>query len=442
CFLCDGPYRANECPKKGRLTALIQEDDQRREEAKIGSLQFLNAVKAKVHVPKDAPDGTMYMETIIEGQPIKALVDTGATNNFISKDMAKRLCLKAYRGGGYIKVVNSKAKPLIGLAKDVGMKVGYWDGSVSLSIIPMDDYDLVLGMEFMDQVKAIHIPYANSLCILEEGKTCMVPCTRSNKGTKTLSAMQLDKSLKRNEETYLAALVENGPEADPKPKDLPMQVEKVLEDFHNVTPIESPKKLLPRWEVDHHIELITGQQPFTPNVVATWYTGSSPVAYKIAKTWQEQSDITYAYLEKANKHMKKRADKKRKPQEFQNGDLVLIKLQPQNYKAFRSLHKGLVRRYEGPFLIVRKVGKVAYMVELPPKLKLHPVFHISLLKPYHSDKENPDRGESKRAPPIVTTSYEKEVEYIITERIVRKKRVPSYTEFLVKWKGLPKNEAS
>ncbi|GAV67228.1 gag-asp_proteas domain-containing protein, partial [Cephalotus follicularis] len=193
CFLCDGPHRANECPKKGRLTALIQEDDQRREEAKMGSIQFLNAVKAKVHVPKNAFEGTMSVETIIGGQTIKALVDTGATNNFISKDMANRLCLRAYRGSGYIKAVNSKAKPLIGIAKDVGMKIGHWDGLVSLSIIPLDDYDLVLGMEFMEQVKAIPIPHANSLCILEEGKTCMVPCTMSNKGTKKLSAIHLDK---------------------------------------------------------------------------------------------------------------------------------------------------------------------------------------------------------------------------------------------------------
>ncbi|GAV89136.1 LOW QUALITY PROTEIN: gag-asp_proteas domain-containing protein, partial [Cephalotus follicularis] len=192
CFLCDGPHRANECPKKGRLTALIQEDDQRREEAKMGSIQFLNAVKAKVHVPKNASEGTMSVETIIGGQTIKALVDTGATNNFISEDMANRLCLRAYRGSGYIKTVNSKAKPLIGIEKDVSRKIGQWDELVSLSIIPLDDYDLILGMEFMD-VKDIAIPHANSLCILEEGKTCMVPYTRSNKGTKTLSAIHLDK---------------------------------------------------------------------------------------------------------------------------------------------------------------------------------------------------------------------------------------------------------
>ncbi|GAV59405.1 gag-asp_proteas domain-containing protein [Cephalotus follicularis] len=116
----------------------------------MGSIQFLNAVKAKVHVPKNAFEGTMSVETIIGGRTIKSLVDIGATNNFISEDMANHLCLRAYHGSGYIKAVNSKAKPLIGIAKDVGMNIGQWDGLVSISIIPLGDYDIVLGMEFMD----------------------------------------------------------------------------------------------------------------------------------------------------------------------------------------------------------------------------------------------------------------------------------------------------
>ncbi|RVX03567.1 hypothetical protein CK203_027943 [Vitis vinifera] len=45
---------------------------------------------------------------------------------------------------------------------------------------------------------------------------------------------------------------------------------------------------------------------------------------------------------------------------------------PQQFKSLRSVHKGLVRRYEGPFPILGKVGKVSYRVELPRRLKIHP----------------------------------------------------------------------
>ncbi|KAL6340436.1 hypothetical protein AAG906_006099 [Vitis piasezkii] len=63
----------------------------------------------------------------------------------------------------------------------------------------------------------------------------------------------------------------------------------------------------------------------------------------------------------------------------------------QQFKSLRSVHKGLVRRYEGPFSILRKVDKVSYKVELPSRLKIHPVFHVSYLKPYHEDKDDPSQ---------------------------------------------------
>ena len=72
-------------------------------------------------------------------------------------------------------------------------------------------------------------------------------------------------------------------------------------------------------------------------------------------------------LREAVKKMKKWVDKKRRHAEFQVGDLVLVKLIPQQFKSFQKVHKGLVRKYEGPFPILGWVGKVFYKVELPPR---------------------------------------------------------------------------
>ncbi|RVW76146.1 Transposon Ty3-I Gag-Pol polyprotein [Vitis vinifera] len=189
-------------------------------------------------------------------------------------------------------------------------------------------------------------------------------------------------------------------------------------------------------------ELATGQQPLTPHTLTIDYTGRSPAAFKFAKGWHEQADIARSYLDKATKKMKKWADKKRRHTEYKVGDMVLVKLLLQQFKSLRPVHKGLVRRYEGPFPILGKVDKVSYKVELPPRLKIHPVFHVSYLKPYHEDKDDPSRGLSKRAPTAVVTSYDKEVEHIIADRIIRRRGVPPTTEYLVKWKELPESEAS
>ena len=40
-----------------------------------------------------------------------------------------------------------------------------------------------------------------------------------------------------------------------------------------------------------------------------------------------------------------------------------------------------VRRL-GPFVIIEKVGLSAFRMELPPSMKIHPLFHISLLEPH------------------------------------------------------------
>nr|GFD36558.1 hypothetical protein CTI12_AA187700 [Tanacetum cinerariifolium] len=44
--------------------------------------------------------------------------------------------------------------------------------------------------------------------------------------------------------------------------------------------------------------------------------------------------------------------------EFEVGDQVMVKLLPQQFKSLRKVHKGLIRRYEGPFPVIGCVGKV------------------------------------------------------------------------------------
>lgn len=104
---------------------------------------------------------------------------------------------------------------------------------------------------------------------------------------------------------------------------------------------------------------------------------------------------------------------------YQVGGLVLVKPLPQQFKSWRKVHKRLVRKYEGPFKITKRILKVSYQWELPSWLKIHSVFHASCLKLYHEDMEDPSRGLSNRAPTAVVDSCDKEAEYIIADRTVR-----------------------
>lgn len=51
--------------------------------------------------------------------------------------------------------VNSEPKSIYGVAKGVRVNLGTWTGLMDFSIVPMDDYPIVLGMEFLDRVQAV-----------------------------------------------------------------------------------------------------------------------------------------------------------------------------------------------------------------------------------------------------------------------------------------------
>nr|GEU73013.1 zinc finger, CCHC-type [Tanacetum cinerariifolium] len=206
CFIFVGPYRARDCSKKASLNGMsAHEKEDASGGGSMGSIRILNAIKAKTKVPKVVGKVLQYVEASINGVKVRALVDSGATHNFVADDEAKRLGINATKRSGTIKAVNSLDKAIHGVAKDVLAKIEEWDGMIDLSVVPMDDIKVVLGLEFLDKVRVFPMSFANSLCILDGGKTCMVSMERDAKSeAKTLSAMKFKKGFNKSEPCYLA----------------------------------------------------------------------------------------------------------------------------------------------------------------------------------------------------------------------------------------------
>ncbi|KAK2965884.1 hypothetical protein RJ640_011131 [Escallonia rubra] len=171
------------------------------------------------------------MEAKLNGKPAHVLMDTGVTHNFIMMEEAERLGLNVVDGGGWLKTINAEAKPLQGTVRWVEMCLCKWKGFVNFSITRMDDFKVVLGLDFLRQVNALMSPYNNAVCIMERGAACVVPMFGGTSSTMTsmrLSGMRLVQEVegeeaKKSEGTYLASLkVEDhvAPSTEQPPKEL------------------------------------------------------------------------------------------------------------------------------------------------------------------------------------------------------------------------------
>jgi hypothetical protein len=181
-----------------------------------------------------------------------------------------------------------------------------------------------------------------------------------------------------------------------------------------------------------------GRNPLTP--LATLLPGS--VKNDTSLKWHEtlQADIQKArdLLYAAQASMKRRADPHRRDVQFDIGDKVMLNTKNIKFKAgTRKLHA----RWTGPFSITQMVGPegkaVAAKLALPVGWKIHPVFHVSLLKHWRSD------GTNQPAPPPLMFDPDDgapvwEVECLLKER----KRASGESEFLTRWKGFASHEDS
>jgi hypothetical protein len=102
---------------------------------------------------------------------------------------------------------------------------------------------------------------------------------------------------------------------------------------------------------------------------------------KLIQEADEQVRIIRENLRVAQTRQKSYADNRRRPLEFEKGDYVYPMVSPLHGMRRFKVKGKLSPRYIGPFWIFRRVGEMAYQLELPDSLSdVHNVFHVSQLK--------------------------------------------------------------
>src|SRR2546423_1933136 len=197
--------------------------------------------------------------------------------------------------------------------------------------------------------------------------------------------------------------------------------------------------LLPmaQFAYNSHKNETTGLSPFYANY------GFEPEAYREAlptERWAQASKISVDKLKSIHEQLSKEIafismqtskyyDQRRKDAPIlKKGDKVY--LLRRNIKTKRPSNK-LDFTKLGPSKIMEKISPVNYKLALPDGMRIHPVFHISLLEPA------PRNAKLQTNANVETDENEYEVKQILDTQTIRNK--PYY---LVKWKGYDTSENS
>ena len=109
------------------------------------------------------------------------------------------------------------------------------------------------------------------------------------------------------------------------------------------------------------------------------------------------------------------ADMKRKDIRYEIGEKVFLKVSPWK-KVMRFGKNGkLSPRFIGPYEVIENVGPGAYGA-LPPELvKIHNVFHVSMIRRYKSDPSHVVSSKTNELRPDLT--YEEEAVEILAREV-------------------------
>uniref|UniRef100_A0A3B3HU39 Gypsy retrotransposon integrase-like protein 1 n=1 Tax=Oryzias latipes TaxID=8090 RepID=A0A3B3HU39_ORYLA len=139
----------------------------------------------------------------------------------------------------------------------------------------------------------------------------------------------------------------------------------------------SPFELLYGWDVQGPLDLLRKSW----EAPSTTPAGKGVIQFVLEmrerlQRYQEEAEVN---LREAQRKQKTWYDQQARNREFQPGQKVLLLLPS-------STHK-LLTKWQGPYVITRKMGPVTYEVHHPEKKKSKQTYHINLLKEW---RENPD----------------------------------------------------
>ncbi|UTT90604.1 hypothetical protein NDA17_003647 [Ustilago hordei] len=160
---------------------------------------------------------------------------------------------------------------------------------------------------------------------------------------------------------------------------------------------------------------------------------NDPGRFEYLMDGKERCKYLQEQIREAQRRSVNQYNRKHKDIEFKVGDMVYINRR--NWKTRRPTPK-LDTRFAGPYPVQERVGRRAYRITLPANLRVHDVFHVSMLEPARTSSL-PQRAEQPTIPSLPDEDLDFEVEALIDKRSHN-----GTTEYKVLWRGYSEEAAS
>ena len=127
CFICLGPHRAKDFPRREKLSALQntkkEDSDSDDSSPQLNPLQVLTTL----HTPMFFYQ-LMYVLVHLNGICVKAMIDTGAAHSFLARSVAAKLNMRIKLHASVIIPLNGMDQWVDGVIRAVPIQIAVWKG--------------------------------------------------------------------------------------------------------------------------------------------------------------------------------------------------------------------------------------------------------------------------------------------------------------------------